>query len=125
MPAVTLRPLLPLLGLLGLSACQVSAWRPLPPSPESVAAQRPHEARITRTDGSTLTLYDVALAGDSLRGLTNPTNVRTATSVALREVRSLEMRRVNGTASATLSLLGLAGIFLIVGLATLSTQTML
>lgn len=83
-----------------LAAC--SSWRVVTPTPtEYFQNQRPGEVRVTRTNSSQVTLRAPALLGDTLVGTAGGGLVQGDTarhiSVPLRDVRTLEIRKVSVT----------------------------
>jgi hypothetical protein len=104
-----------------VAGCQVSHWRTMALTPEAVTGQRPHEVRVTRTDGSRVTLFDPELAGDTLRGLTNPTSQLSVVRIAVRDVRTMETRHVKVGASTGLSVLAILGTLVVTLIVVCST----
>ncbi len=99
-----------------VSAC--TSWQVGSPTPaQLVEREHPNAVRVTRTDGTTLTLSAPAVRGDSLVGtvgvgLARDDGVSTA-SVALADVRQLEVRRAD-TGKTLLAIVGVGGTFLVV-----------
>ena len=88
----------PAVLLAELAACAhtrtVTTWKPLPVSPETLAAQRPKEVRVTRTDHSTKLLYQPELVADTLRGYGNlPASPLWLVRVPVSDIQALEVQR--------------------------------
>jgi hypothetical protein len=98
-----------------LPAC--SAWHVGTPTPaQFIEKEHPESVRVTRNDGTTLTLGSPMVRGDSLIGTTTGGLARPEPSatigIPLADVRQVEVRRTNTT--ATLLIVGVALIAVIV-----------
>ena len=100
--------LLPLLLLVALPGC-VTYWPQTPPAP-GTATTIPGRVRVTRTDASSVMLVGVRVQGDSLRG-TSADSLRQQVSIALRDVKRVEVRKQNTGATVALVLVSALGAF--------------
>ena len=102
--------------VLGAAGCGTWGRRPVP-QPSS-AEPLPRTMRVTRTDHSSLVLYDATVAGDSLVGFAGSGSARARVAVPLADVERVDGRKVSvvRTAGTTLALVAI-GTVVVVGLA--------
>ena len=98
-----------------LPAC--SSWQVGTPTPaQFVEQEHPDRVRVTRIDGTTITLYSPTVRADSLIGTTTGGLARPvpsdAVGIPLAQVRQVEVRRAN--TAATLLILGVALVAVVV-----------
>lgn len=97
------RALLAAACLLLMGGCTAWMERPAP----AVSRIIPGPVRLTRTDGSTVVLADAMVRDDSIIGAPNH-NPDAGVSLALSEVRRVEVRRVDVASTTWAVLLGAA-----------------
>lgn len=104
-----------LLLLVYLPAC--TSWRPGAPTPaQFIASERPELIRVTRNDGSTFTLSNPRVAGDTLfgrrpGGLVQGDSTRNV-ALPLSDMRQVAVRHTN--IGGTLALVGVGLIVVVV-----------
>ncbi len=93
-----------------LTACH--SWQPTTVSPQQlIPEEQPSPVRFTLTNGETVTIKDPTMRNDSIVGVTDADGaLRTsAVGVALRDVRSLEVRHFS-VAKTTILAVPLIGL---------------
>ncbi|HEX8694135.1 MAG TPA: hypothetical protein VF746_17065 [Longimicrobium sp.] len=101
MRALARRLALPLLVVLAAPGCVTYTAHQMP-GPSS-RERLPNPVRVTRSDASTVLLFDAALAADSVVGFTGGGSASgQRVAVAMGDVRMLESRKTNATGTAGL-----------------------
>jgi hypothetical protein len=110
-------------AVLVLAAAGCSRWGVTSVAPRAaVQDSRPRAVRVTTFQGSTVTLAEPTVRGDSLVGLLQHNGNRTR-AVSLGDVASLETRRVDVPGTIALITFGAAAAFGLVLLAVLFTYS--
>jgi len=91
--------------LLALWGWGCAVYQPLDPTPTS--GDLPADVRITRTDGSTVTLAVSQISGDTLRGFRENSTQRV--HIPVSEVRAISVKRIDKKESM-LAIAGVAAI---------------
>jgi hypothetical protein len=85
-------------------------WQVGTPTPARfVEAERPSSIRVTRTDGTIITLKSPVVRGDSLVGAVSSEGAAPSTGVGLSDVGSVSIRKTEGGRTALL-VLGIVGV---------------
>ena len=106
------RPMAVLLLALQLQACHY--WEPtFVRPPRVIAEEEPSQVRITRTDGEQVTLQSPWVRADSIVGQDRSEAVWADRSVAVSDIRGMEIRRFSPGKTVGLLFLGVALGFLI------------
>jgi hypothetical protein len=106
------------LALLGATACFGYSYRPEPLA-KTLAGELPNPLRLTRLDGTHVTLYDAQLAGDTLVGWNEPEQtarfIRYIVQVPVADVREVRVRAVDpGLTLLVWTAVPLAGLVVLV-----------
>lgn len=97
--------------LAALWAWGCAVYQPLTPMPTS--GNLPPDVRITRTDGSTVTLASSQIAGDTIRGFRANSTQRV--HIAVAEVSQIAVQRID-RAETVRALIGVAAIAVVMTL---------
>ena len=108
--------------MLGLQAGACTSWKTQPVSPDQVVARNPDQVRVTLASGSRIIVTQPTIVGDSLicaaAGSDSTQKRARRQAVALSDVRSVEVQRVN--AGKTALLIGGVGLTALVVIAAAS-----
>ena len=104
--------------VLGLQAAACMSWKTQPVSPDQVVARKPDQVRVTLASGGRIVVVRPTIVGDSLIAApagSDSTRSAERLAVALSDVRSVEVQRVN--AGKTALLIGGVGLTALVVIA--------